>query len=68
MLVMEKVKVNPNRKQKPKTGRPALFTEKQVDKIVMAYNEGATQQELAHKYKCSLSTIRRVLALRRGDV
>lgn len=51
-------KVRADRKKK---GRPALFTEKQVDKIVSAYNAGLTQMDLAVKYKCSLSTIRRVL-------
>lgn len=54
----EKVRADRKRKRK---GRPALFTEKQVDKIVSAYNAGLTQQDLAIKYKCSLSTIRRVL-------
>lgn len=53
--------VKQDRKKKKSQGRPALFTDSQIDKIVSAYNEGMTQMDLAFRYKCSLSTIRRVL-------
>lgn len=56
-------KVNPNRIRK-KSGRPALFTDTQIDKIVRSYNDGMSQMDLAICYKCSLSTIRRILKQR----
>lgn len=60
---MEMVSVD--RKKGKSQGRPALFTESQIDKIVILYNQGMTQMDLSIKYKCSISTIRRVLRERR---
>lgn len=48
-----------------KSGRPRKITEKLIDELVIAYNEGASTKELSEKYHINIQTIRKVIKSRR---
>ena len=52
-------------KRATRRGRPPRLTETQKDAIVIQYNNGTTQKDLATEFRVSLSTIRKTLEERR---
>lgn len=64
MTAQAVVRVNPDRKPKNRGGARKKITPAQLDHIVIKYNEGATQKELAEQYSVSVETIRRYLKTR----
>ena len=46
-------------------GRPSKLIESEKDEIVILFNEGMTQKEIANRYGVSLSTVQSVLRNRR---
>ncbi len=50
---------------KGRSGRPSRFSEAEKDQIVRLFNSGINKTELANEYKCSVSTIAKVLRERR---
>lgn len=57
-----KILVSENRIKK---GRPSRLTEAQIDNLIIQYNSGDTQKELAERFGISISTVRKYIKERK---
>lgn len=52
-------------KNRIKKGRPSRLTETQIDNLIIQYNSGDTQKELAERFGISISTVRKYIKERK---
>lgn len=52
-------------KERQKGGRPSRLTETQIDNLIIQYNSGDTQKELAERFGISISTVRKYIKERK---